>query len=140
VLADVPRDGAPPKTLAEAELRRYLDAAAPNVLRAAFDRAPLAYLDGPLVAGLNPHLARWLALVLPAVRLRLYRALNPPADAAWHLADTLLRRPGRLYITSTHVDLVMGLDAISLPARLAGLDCNPGWMADLGRVVSFHFE
>jgi hypothetical protein len=140
VLADVPRDAAPPKTQAATELRRYLGATASALTRAAFDCAPLACLDGPLVAGLKPYLARWLALVLPAVRLRLRLALNPPEGEAWNLAEVLLLCPGRLYITSTHVDLVMSLDSISLSARMAGLDRNPGWMADLGRVVSFHFE
>jgi hypothetical protein len=33
----------------------------------------------------------------------------------------------------------MGLSAVSLPARLAGLDRDPGWMGDLGRVITFHF-
>jgi hypothetical protein len=140
VLADVPRDGVPPKTQAAAELRRYLGVTAPALTHAAFDRAPLTRLDGPLVAGLNAHLVRWLALVLPAVRLRLRRGLNPPGGEAWNLADALLLCPGRLYVTSTHVDLVMRLDSISLSLRLAGLDRNPGWMADMGRVVSFHFE
>ncbi|MBN1978225.1 MAG: hypothetical protein JW918_12585 [Anaerolineae bacterium] len=140
VLADVPRDGTSPKTQAAAEVRRYLSATAPALTRAAFDRVPLARLDGPLVAGLNAHLVRWLALVLPAVRLRLRRALNPPGGEVWNLAEPLLLCQGRLYVTSTHVDLLMSLDSISLPLRLAGLDRNPGWMADLGRVVSFHFE
>ena len=140
VLADILRAGARPKAQAAAELQRYLAVAAPALTRAAFDRAPLAQLEGPLLAGLNPHLARWLALVLPAVRLRLRRALNPPEGEAWNLAEALLLCPGRLYVTSTHIDLVIGLDSISLPLRLAGLDRNPGWMADLGRVVSFHYE
>jgi hypothetical protein len=35
---------------------------------------------------------------------------------------------------------VMSLNDISLPVRLAGLDCDPGWLPDFGRVVKFHFE
>ncbi len=40
----------------------------------------------------------------------------------------------------THVDLTLPMNAISLPARRAGLDRDPGWVPDLGRVVLFHFE
>lgn len=146
VLEDVPRDDAPTRAQAKAGLRRYLctaaptGAAAPALVRAAFDYAPVTHLAGPLTAGLNPHLARWLGLMLPAICLRLRRALNPSGDGTWNLAESLLLCPGHLYVTSTHVDLVMSLDNISLPVRLAGLDRSPGWMADLGRVVLFHFE
>jgi hypothetical protein len=42
-------------------------------------------------------------------------------------------------VTATHVDLVMPMNEISVPVRLAGLDANPGWVPELGRVVTFHF-
>ena len=42
-------------------------------------------------------------------------------------------------MTRTHVDLVTPMDNISLPARRAGLDWDPGWLPDYGRVVQFHF-
>jgi hypothetical protein len=141
VLLDGPRDGSSPKAQAAEELRRCLGSdAPPRLSRAAFDGAPVPDLTGALVTGLNPHLARWLALVLPYIRFRLRRTLSPDTAEAWDLGKALLLHPGRLYVTSTHVDLVMSLDSISLPVRLAGLDCNPGWMPDFARVVLFHFE
>jgi hypothetical protein len=140
LLLDGPRDRRPPKAQARGELAHYLNADAPvRLSRAAYSRAPLAGLAGSLVAGLNPHLARWLALALPYIRFRLRRALNPAAGEVSDLAELLLL-PGRLYVTSTHVDLLLSLDSISLPARMAGLDRNPGWVPDFGRVVLFHFE
>jgi hypothetical protein len=33
----------------------------------------------------------------------------------------------------------MELERISLPARRAGLDRDPGWLPDLGLIVTFHF-
>jgi hypothetical protein len=51
-----------------------------------------------------------------------------------------LRKPGRLLVGRTHVDLTMGLDQIAVPIRRAGLDRDPGWVPDLGRIVAFHFE
>jgi hypothetical protein len=110
------------------------------LLHTTFDRAPLDSLSGPLVTGCNPSLARWLALVLPFLRRRLQWALQPEATEAFDLAQMLLLSAGRLYVTATHVDLVMRLEDISLPVRIAGLDRNPGWLPDFGRVVLFHFE
>jgi hypothetical protein len=108
--------------------------------RKLFDQAPLADLRGSLAEGLNPGLSRWLAFVLPYIRLRLRRALHPSVAETFNLQEALLLRQGRLYVTSTHVDLVMSLRDVSVPIRMAGLDCNPGWLPDFGRVISFHFE
>jgi hypothetical protein len=71
------------------------------------------------------------------VRWRLTAALNVlPGE----LAPTLLLYRGRLYATATHVDVVLDLDDICVPVRLAGLDLNPSWLPDFARVVLFHFE
>jgi hypothetical protein len=88
----------------------------------------------PIGLGVGSPLRRFLRFVLPYVRWRLEQALNefPPREA--------LSRPGMLYVTATHVDLVMSLNEVSVPVRMAGLDANPGWVPELGRVVAFHFE
>jgi hypothetical protein len=117
------------------EARRYgIDG---SLARASFSAAPVRHLTSPLTAGLDPTLKRWLSLVIPFVRLRLARALQVDVDS---LCRTLLVRNGRLFVTSTHVDLVMRIDSVTLPVRMAGLDRNPGWLSELGRVVLFHFE
>ena len=82
--------------------------------------------QSPLLAGINPDLQRWLALALPPIVQRLQEVLQL-ADAA-RLPEALLLVPGRLIATRSHVDLVMDLDAVSLPVRRAGLDANPGWL------------
>ncbi len=81
----------------------------------------------------SPELRRFLHFVLPYARWRLQRALN-----GTRLQEILLRA-GTLYVTRTHIDLVMGLKQVSVAARLAGLDANPGWVPELGRVITFHF-
>jgi hypothetical protein len=98
------------------------------------DDAPLEPLEPSCRDALAPPLARWLARALPFVRLRLRQALGPLPVAE------LLTAPGRVYITSSHVDLVLPMESISLPARVAGLDRDPGWIPAFGRVVLFHFE
>ncbi|MCA9968898.1 MAG: hypothetical protein KC425_01720, partial [Anaerolineales bacterium] len=89
---------------------------------------------------LHPYLVDWLALALPFIRWRLTQALRPAAAAAPPDLAQLLLRPGRLFVTRSHVDLVLRLDDVSLPLRLAGLDWNPGWLPEFGRVVTFHYE
>jgi hypothetical protein len=87
----------------------------------------------PMDLFLSRELRRFLHFVLPYARWRLERALG---DA--RLEEVLFRK-GTLYVSATHVDVVMGMSQISVPARLAGLDANPGWVPELGRVVTFHF-
>jgi hypothetical protein len=105
----------------------------------AYEDAPRDRLTSPLLAGLAPGHRAWLAAVLPFVRRRLGRALGLDDHAAG-LDTALLVRAARLYATSTHVDVVMRLDSVTLPVRLAGLDRDPGWLADFGRVMKLHFE
>ena len=92
------------------------------------------------MAGLNVHLARWAAWVLPYLRRRLEATLGSDPNDHTALAQALLLHPGRLYLSSSHVDLVLSLEAISLPIRRAGLDRDPGWLPSFGRVVLFHVE
>jgi hypothetical protein len=82
---------------------------------------------------LSPELRRFLHFVLPYARWRLEGALGRSS------LQEALRRTGRLYVTATHVDLVMPMKEISVPVRMAGLDANPGWVPELGRMINFHF-
>jgi hypothetical protein len=102
--------------------------------RRPFRDAPLAVAGDTIASGFR----RWLLLAVPFLRVRLERALR--LDSAETVSHTLLRRRGRLYVTATHVDLVMSLDQVSLPVRMARLDRSPGWLGAFGRVVLFHFE
>jgi hypothetical protein len=108
------------------------------------DHGPVQDMD---IAGLNAELARWLNLAAPAVRLYMDRLLDQATHHHKEIAsdrtlsiNNLLQANGRLYVTGTHVDLVISLAELSLPVRLAGLDFNPGWLVDFGRVVTFHYE
>lgn len=97
-------------------------------------------LRGPLVAALNAGARRWLGLVLPYVRRDLDRAVGTTEAGPPNLAGVLLLRPARIRLTSSHVDVVMALDSVSLPVRRAGLDGDPGWAPEFGRVIRFHFQ
>jgi hypothetical protein len=137
VLSETELGGMAPATAARHEAERYGDARTPS--RAAFAAAPLPSLAGPLAAVLDRRLKRWLTLVISFIRLRLTLALGMAADDK-SLSRAVLARRGRLFVTRTHVDLVMGLDSVTLPVRLAGLDRSPGWLPAFSRVVLFHYE
>ncbi|HEU4387907.1 MAG TPA: hypothetical protein VFV34_08935 [Blastocatellia bacterium] len=52
----------------------------------------------------------------------------------------IVRRPGRVSVTRTHIDIVLNNDDADPRIRKAGLDLNPGWVPWLGRVVTFHYR
>ncbi len=102
------------------------------------DSAPVEGIEGVL-PGLSPQLSGLMSCIMPFIRWYLRLALDPGAKKEEPEKDMLICN-GRLYITSTHIDIMMKLDDISIPVRMAGLDADPGWAADFGRVVKFHFE
>ncbi len=52
----------------------------------------------------------------------------------------LVRRPGTLALTATHWDVIFDLAQTDLRLRRVALDCDPGWVPWLGRVVQFHYR
>jgi hypothetical protein len=52
---------------------------------------------------------------------------------------TLVRRPARVTLTDTHVDLFFRLAEADVRVRRAALDVDHGWVPWLGRIVSFHY-
>jgi len=107
--------------------------ASPSLATTTRTVAPLA---GPLLTGVSRDLCIWLAYVTPLLRTILSRALGEECE----VYSCLLLRRGQLYVTSSHIDLVMPLANVSLPVRVAGLDFDPGWLPAFGRVVRFHYE
>jgi hypothetical protein len=52
---------------------------------------------------------------------------------------SLVRRPGRVAWSPTHIDVVFDLAGADLRVRRHGLDIDPGWLPWFGRVVAFHY-
>ena len=103
------------------------------------DLAPLSSARlRPIRAAYPPLLAGWLGRVLPFItaRLRLALRLTPQVN----LVHALLLVPGKFYLTPSNLDLVASIESISLAARMAGLDSDPGWVTEFSRFVRFHFE
>jgi hypothetical protein len=95
-------------------------------------------------AALNLHArgrdarARWLWRLMEYVRARLWRALG--VEGRRELSRLLCERTARVFVTATHVDVVMRLAELPVEIRFAGLDRDPGWLPAAGRHVAFHFE
>lgn len=51
----------------------------------------------------------------------------------------LVRRPGRICATRTHIDMIFDHRHAEIRVRKAGLDLDPGWIPWFGRVVVFHY-
>jgi len=111
-----------------------------QILSRSFADAPVYNFNSPWLDGMSCQLLGWLALVMPFIRFQLMTALNLRPDKSSELGKFVFFYPGELHVTASHVDLVMTLETISLPVRMAGLDRNPGWLAEFGRVILFHFN
>lgn len=90
-----------------------------------------------MVAG--DGLIGWMARVMPCLIHLLRRGLGDPALSIHEIARRVLEQSGYLEITRTHVDLFLPLDSADIALRRAGLDRNPGWLPDYGRIVQFHY-
>jgi hypothetical protein len=67
---------------------------------------------------------------------------HPPTYPPTHLPSLspYLPTPAHIHPSRTHIDIVFSLEHISLDLRLAGLDRNPGWVPELARVITFHYQ
>ncbi len=124
----VPRSAKPPAEQLRRELawldRRHVTHGAP--VRAALPREPAR------------PLARWVARLAAYAEARLRLALA--LDSGERVDETLIRRRARVFVTPTHIDVVLKLAELPIGVRIAGLDRSPGWIPATGRHVAFHFE
>jgi hypothetical protein len=96
-------------------------------------------------------LTPWLNATLPEIHDYLTTQLphpltnpptHPPTYPPTHLPSLSphLPTPAHIHPSRTHIDIVFSLEHISLDLRLAGLDRNPGWVPELARVITFHYQ
>ncbi len=146
-ILDVARNGDPTSQLAS-ELQPYFGIIAPlkEIRRPAGNLAsePIDAMQADADSvnqnrpAPDPAVRRWLNWLLPYLRARIARALGI-ADG-FHAARLLCCAPGRVFTTSTCVDVVLSLADLPIEIRCAGLDRDPGWIPAAGRTVAFHFE
>ena len=147
VIFERPHDGRSFDEVVAAELERYrARGVAPSVVWRDESSAATHTADESelLVARVWPELAapvgRWLSWTFPFIRFLLARVFGVEAELDQQVARRLLVRQARVYCTATHVDVVLSMEQIDLAVRRAGLDATPGWVRDLARVVTIHFD
>ncbi len=142
LLVEAPRCGKDPQAQAQAELQHFIKEEKYLLSRKAYSKAPLVHPAWLEKAGVSKDLTRWFTLTLPFVQRYLYSLLSTSDNVSGKRDQlkNLLLCPGKLYVTATHVDFVTDINNISISARMSGLDQNPGWLPEYGRVVLFHFE
>lgn len=52
----------------------------------------------------------------------------------------IVARQGRIYATSTDIDITMPMSAVDIRIRRCGLDLDPGYVPWFGRVIHFHYH
>jgi hypothetical protein len=115
VVANLPTRGSAAATSA-AEARRLEATEIHGTLKA----EPTSRTDASLWPDMVAGFVRWLLGS---------RGIGPAALAV----------PGRVSVTRTHVDVLFSLERVDIAVRRSGLDGDPGWVPDLGRIVSFHY-
>ncbi|WP_320039949.1 hypothetical protein [uncultured Desulfobacter sp.] len=140
LLVEVPCRQGNPVDQAIHELRAYFPLASDNRLtRAPFGKAPIGCCKRLTAQGIHVDLSQWLSLVIPALGKIIQMFLKLPSSTSHTLAKNLFTCPGQFHVTTTHIDFVTDINNIFISIRAAGLDRNPGWLPEWGRVVKFHF-
>lgn len=123
------------------ELQQYLPTISIEQLSIGhFAQAPQENRRQLINAGMAQDLAHLLALIVPPIRRYLQQALKLDSLSPQLLLNKLFRCDGRVFSSSSHIDLVAGINSTSFDIRCSGLDQDPGWLPEYGRVVLFHFK
>ena len=138
LIADVPLAGRSPDVAGAGEIERYR-AAGVDARLAPAPSIHLPYLPRAVRASMAPGPAWWLRRASGFLRYALAQQMRCAPDELAAVLSGLCRRRGRVTISRTHVDLALTMEQIDMRARRSGLDQDPGWAPDFGRIITFHF-
>ena len=79
----------------------------------------------------------WAQLLAGFLRCRVGAAMGMPSTRAVRL---MLRRPGRVQVTASRLDVTSELADLPIEVRVAAIDRDPGFVPDAGRSLYFHFH
>ena len=97
----------------------------------------LVPLDASLARRGRGAVRAWLDDVSPRLAALLADRLRcAPED----VARCLLYRRALLVHDRTHVDVHLPPASATAAVRRVGFDCDPGWVPELGRVITFHYD
>lgn len=105
-------------------------------------RHPAGFVVCDIARGVAPATggasARWLRHLLGYVCARTALALG--CDHPANVPRLLCCHTGEVQVSAVAVDVLLSLETLPLPLRIAGLDRNPGWIPAAGRSIQFHFR
>jgi len=101
--------------------------------------APFSFPGSGFRSG-NAALDRFIRFVAAYLSWRLYAVFPEAQKSPKEAVCYVLQRKGQLFVSATHVDLILPLDSADVDIRCAGLDFNPGWVPSLRRVVTFYYR
>lgn len=90
--------------------------------------------------GITNELTEFFSLVVPAIRRYLQIILELKSVDPKAILNNLLACDAQIFIGGCHIDMVADVENTSFEIRCSGLDQDPGWLPDYGRVVLFHFS
>jgi hypothetical protein len=107
----------------------------------------LRFVLGHVARGVDDPLPELLAEVVPEDESACWPAAAALALGAHRRCRKLtglglravLRRPARVLLTRTHVEVFLRLADVDVRIRRAALDTDPGWVPWLGRAIAFHY-
>ena len=141
LLSETPRDKQKPIDQAALELERLpRRKKAYTLSQSFFERDPVEAALSFNKHGIHEDVGRWMSLTLPFIRRYLKLIMGLRSSTSGSIKKHLLYCPGKVYVTATHIDFVADINNISMAVRKAGLDRDPGWLPEFGRVVKFHFQ
>lgn len=138
LIVDVPLAGRSADAVMAAEMERYRLAGV-DVRSAPAASIHLAYLPASVRTAVASGPAWWLRRANAFICYVLARQVRCAPDEVAAVMAGLCRRRGRVTISRTHVDLYLPIEQIDMTARRSGLDQDPGWAPDFGRIITFHF-
>lgn len=111
-----------------------------TLVQSGFEKSPTEAVCLHNKKYISPSMQRWASLTIPFIRYYLKHQLSLDSVDEKTLIETLFQFPSRVYLTSSHIDVVADLKHTRLDVRCSGLDQNPGWLPMFGRVFQFHFS
>jgi len=121
-------------------LNDYLSGVSPQqIFQDVYSNVPLANARQIESLNIGTAFSGLLSFVIPSIQSKLQRALDLPDATGNTLLKHLLLCEAQLFLGPCHLDMVANVNSTSFAIRCSGLDQDPGWLPEYGRVVLFHF-
>ena len=121
-------------------LKQYSEEASlPQLVAGEYQLAPVMCLKALTSLDIDPAFSKLISFLHAPIQRYLNSVLGFEDADSKTLLKELITYSGRVYLSSSHIDVVMDINDSNFNIRCSGLDQNPGWLPEYGRVVLFHY-